>query len=456
MDFSTINPTNGKILKKYSYSSLDLLKKDLQLLHETFLKWRLVALSKRIEILSELEILLKAHQDEIEGLMALEMGKPLKEGRAEVDKCILLVNVFKAKAPAWLADEIIQADGIENKIIYQPLGVVLGIMPWNFPFWQVFRVAVPALLVGNTVAIKHAQSTAGCGELLEKIFSQLSFGHPLYKNLISDHENLGKLIQERIVEGVSLTGSTRAGKIVGGLAGAKLKHQVLELGGSDAFIVCEDANINKAAAGAVLGRFSNCGQSCIAAKRIFVHQKVFEPFCQELINLLEEKKLGDPQDETVQIGPLVNESALLQITAQFEDALKKGAKVLFQQEEIPKKGYFFGPAVLTHITEKMDIYQQEVFGPLAMIFTFDDEDQAISLANQSDYGLGGSIWSHDLDRAKQLAKNLECGAVFINSITKSDPLMPFGGIKDSGVGRELSRHGLLEFTNVKTINVYKD
>jgi succinate-semialdehyde dehydrogenase/glutarate-semialdehyde dehydrogenase len=383
------------------------------------------------------------------------MGKPLTEAIDEIKKCAWMTEIYADNVEKWLADEIIDADGLEHRVIYQPLGVILSIMPWNFPFWQVLRFAVPTLLAGNVSILKHASLCTGCSLAIEQLVADAGFPDYTFKSIITDHAIINRLIASDAINGVSFTGSIEAGANVAEQAGRHLKKAVLELGGSDPFIVLDDVDINVVAMAAVKGRMINTGQSCIAAKRFIVDNAIIDAFTEKICGLMSELIVGDPLDEKTMVGPLANKKALDQMVAFVNDAQKKGAQILTGGHPMDKKGYFFEPTVLTDVTQEMMVAKQEVFGPIAPLFTVKDEKEAVTLANATDFGLGGSIWTKDIERGARIARSVESGCLFVNHITKSDPRMPFGGVKKSGIGRELSIFGIREFVNVKGLNVYK-
>jgi acyl-CoA reductase-like NAD-dependent aldehyde dehydrogenase len=382
------------------------------------------------------------------------MGKPKKESIAEIEKCAWMAEVYADNAEAWLADETVNADGKAHKVIFQPLGVILSIMPWNFPFWQALRFAVPTIIAGNVSILKHSNTVPECALAIERTFINAGFPENVFRTILADHSTIAELMASDIVKGVSFTGSTEAGSRIAEQAGKNLKKFVLELGGSDPFIVLEDADIEVAAKNAVLGRTISTGQSCIAAKRFIVSEKVVEEFSARFTELMAGLVVGDPMDINTDIGPLVNVDALFKVENQVKDAKMKGAKILTGGVHYDGKGYFFAPTVITNTKADMKVVSEEVFAPVAPIIVVKNDAEAITVANSTEFGLGGSVWTHDLERGENVAKQIESGTVFLNNITKSDPRMPFGGIKKSGIGRELGKYGLREFVNVKGLNLY--
>lgn len=392
-------------------------------------------------------------KEEVAKLMSAEMGKPIRQAKAELEKCAWTCEVYATNAEQWLAPEEIKADGIRHLVVFQPLGVILGIMPWNFPIWQVIRWAVPALLVGNTVILKHSNAVPGCAMAIEEMFRKAGFTEGIFTTVIIDHRQVEWLISQDEVRGVSLTGSTEAGAKVAEIAGKHLKKVVLELGGSDPFIVLEDADLDFVIPNAVIGRTQNNGQSCIAAKRFIVHRSIVEEFSRKFAEALAELKIGDPLEEDTDIGPMATQGEFERMKEMLQDVEEKGVKTTC---EIPEgTGFFVKPGVVYDANENLKVVREEVFGPLAPILTFETDEEAIELANRTEFGLGGSVWTKDIERGKRIAMEIEAGSVFVNCITKSDPRVPFGGIKRSGYGKELSWHGLREFANVKALNIYR-
>jgi succinate-semialdehyde dehydrogenase / glutarate-semialdehyde dehydrogenase len=456
MKFTTINPTTEELIGEYQLMEQSEALRTLDACNSAFKNWRSKSVAERTPYFYKLAEVLREHQEEWAGLMTEEMGKPITEARAEIEKCAWACDVYSNHAEKWLQDEIVEADGVINKVVFQPLGVIVAIMPWNFPFWQAFRFGIPTLLAGNTSILKHSNVVPKCALAIEQAFSLAGFPENAFRSLLLDHNTTARLIESDIVQGVSLTGSTGAGARIGEMAGKHLKKIVLELGGSDPFIVLEDADINVTAANAVKGRFMNCGQSCVASKRFLVHEDVVEEFSQKFAQETKKIVLGDPDNEDTSMGPLVNKQTLDEIEEQLQDALDKGAKILAGGKKKSGIGYFIEPTVLTNTRPDMKVVAEEVFGPIAPIISVKNEEEAIEIANNSEFGLAGSVWTRDLSRGEKIAMQIESGIVFVNSIAKSDPRMPFGGIKKSGTGRELGRYGLMEFVNAKGVNIYEN
>ncbi|MFY9408820.1 MAG: NAD-dependent succinate-semialdehyde dehydrogenase, partial [Methanosarcina flavescens] len=385
-------------------------------------------------------------------IITKEMGKPIRQSRGEIEKCAWLCDYYAENAAESLKDEIVDTGAEKSYVTFEPLGIIFGIMPWNFPFWQVFRFAVPAMCAGNVCVIKHASNVPKSALEIEKVFIEAGFPENVFSSLLIDSKTAMQIIKEELVDGVSLTGSIGAGSEIGGLAGGLIKPVVLELGGSDPFIVLEDADIERAAQVAVKSRFLNTGQSCIAAKRFIVTEDVVVDFIEAFELEMQELKIGDPMDEETDIGPIAKKEFIDSLERVLRDAKKKGAEPHTYGEE-HNKGFFFRPTLIPAASTDMKVCNVEVFGPIAPVITAKDEDEAVKIANSTEFGLGAEIWSRDLERAQRLAKRINSGFVAINGMVKSDPRLPFGGVKKSGVGRELSHYGLKEFVNIKTVVV---
>jgi len=452
--YQTVNPATGEPLETYEQMSDDQVQAIVASVQAAFPGWRDAGPGARAEKVAKLAQVLRRHQADWGRLMSLEMGKPITEAEAEVEKCAWLCDVYAEHGPGWLGDETVAADGVKHRVVYQPLGVVLSIMPWNFPFWQALRFGVPTLLAGNTSVLKHARNVSGCALAIEEAFREAGFPENVFRTVLAGHQAVAGAIASPHVAGVSLTGSTEVGKAVASHAGQHLKKCVLELGGSDPFIVLADADLDAAVAGAVKGRTINTGQSCIAAKRFLVAEPLAAEFADRFAAAMRELPVGDPLDRETRIGAIVNEQELEQLLAQVEDSVAAGASVLCGGKRADRPGFFLEPTVLVDVQPDMRVWREEVFGPVAPVLPVRDAEEAVRLANASEFGLGGSVWGRDLAAAEAVARRLECGSAFVNSIVKSDPRMPFGGVKESGWGRELAWFGLREFTNVKGLNVY--
>ncbi len=455
MEYKTINPATEEVIGVYQTMETPEVMKALQASHRAFRRWREVPLRARADALVRLAGVLRKGQEKYARLICLEMGKPIAEARAEIEKCAWMAEIYAEHGEDWLRDEPVSADGLEHRVIYQPLGVVLSIMPWNFPFWQALRFAVPTLLAGNTTMLKHASNVPQCALAIEACFMAAGFPEDTFRTIFADHDAVSALIAEELVRGVSLTGSTAVGMRVAEQAGRHLKKVVLELGGSDPFVVLDDADVDVAARNAVKGRVIACGQSCIAAKRFIVMRPLADAFTKRFAEQMDELVVGDPLDENTQVGAIVDRRSLDELLEQLRESVEQGARVVTGGDRLARKGYFLKPTVVTQTGPQMRLLREEVFGPIAPIVVVENEDEALAVANDTPFGLGGSVWTRDLERGRRLAERIEAGATFVNSIVKSDPRMPFGGVKQSGIGRELSKYGLREFVNVKGLSVYE-
>jgi len=380
------------------------------------------------------------------------MGKPILQSVAEVEKCRTLCEYYLQNAEKFLSVKQISSDAAESFVTCEPLGVILGVMPWNFPYWQVFRFAIPAIIAGNTVVVKHASNVAGCGELLEKLFLDAGFPQGVYQNLLIAGSQVEKVIEHTAISAVSLTGSEKAGSQVASAAAKHIKKAVLELGGSNAFIVCPDADLNFAIPIAVNARMQNAGQSCIAAKRFIIHKSLYNEFVEKYVAAVKELKVGDPMDETTDMGPLARIDLAEDIEKQVGDSVAMGAKILTGGT---RKDAFYDPTVLVDVTTEMPVFREEVFGPVAAIVQYETFEEAVALSNGTEFGLGVSVFTADTESMKEKIHLFDEGAVFINAMVKSDPALPFGGVKKSGYGRELAENGIKEFVNVKTVYIGK-
>jgi succinate-semialdehyde dehydrogenase/glutarate-semialdehyde dehydrogenase len=454
MRIECVDPATGEIHHDYETMPSPKVQAVAAGCRAAFAHWSRLTVGERAPHFRRLAAVLRADREAHARLMTVEMGKPIVEARAEVEKCAWLCEVYADNAEAWLREEAVAADGRRHLVVHEPLGTILSVMPWNFPYWQALRFAVPTLLAGNTSVLKHAANVPRCAQAIVASFAAAGFPPGVFNAVFADHAAVADLVAGDLIAGVSLTGSTEAGARVAAEAGRALKKVVLELGGSDAFIVLEDADVEFAARNAVKGRTLNTGQSCIAAKRFLVARALAEPFQRRFAERMASLVVGDPLAEATQVGPLVSAAARLEIEAQVQDAVTRGARVLCGGRRPDRPGFFYAPTVLAGVTPGMRVAREEVFGPVAPVLVVEDEDEAVRLANDSEFGLGGSVWTRDLARGERVARRLEAGATFVNSIVKSDPRLPFGGVKRSGLGRELSWHGLREFVNVKAVNVY--
>ena len=419
-------------------------------LESAYLAWKALPLASRKQTITRIQERLLTHTEEYASAITTDMNKPLAQSIAEVKKCASLCSYYLNHIDEFLRPQPLQSSWSESYVRLDPLGVLLAVMPWNFPFWQVFRVAIPNLLLGNVLAVKHASNVPTSAALLEEIFLDETLGFPIYKNLPLASQHVEAIIAHPAIKGVTLTGSEPAGRSVAQCAGKYLKKSVLELGGSAAFIVCEDADLNRAVATAVNARMQNAGQSCIAGKRILVQQSIAKAFIAAFTEKVKALKQGDKYDLSTEIGAMAREDLAIEIEEMVEQSLSEGATLLCGGK---RTGAFYEPTVLTDVTPTMRVFREETFGPVAVITTFRDFEEAIALSNQSDFGLGVAIFSQNVDFVKSQAPRFDEGAVYINEMLISDPHLPFGGIKNSGYGRELSHFGVLEFANIKTVVV---
>jgi succinate-semialdehyde dehydrogenase/glutarate-semialdehyde dehydrogenase len=449
--FASVNPYDNQLLKQYDEISETELNNKIESANQCFETWKDLSFEERGNLVLKSAEILMQNKEAYARLITLEMGKPIKEAIAEIEKCAIACAHFAANAEAYLQDETIITDATKSYVTHQPLGIVLGIMPWNFPFWQVFRFAIPALMSGNTVLLKHAPGVPQCAEAVDALFCEVGFPKGAFQNLFICEKAVQQVLEDVRVKMVSLTGSERAGGAVAALAGKNIKRSVLELGGSDPFIVLEDANLNEAAFWAVKARFQNGGQSCIAGKRFIVAKPLIKDFSNLVLEKVQQLVVGNPLEETTNIGPLANENQAKTIFNQIERALAQGAQLLCGGDRPHVEGAFINPTILSNVKPGTVAFEEEIFGPVMSIIEAHDDTHAIALANLTRFGLGASLWTTDIGKAHRMARTINAGAVFINSMVKSDPRMPFGGINASGYGRELSAHGIKEFVNIKSV-----
>ena len=451
MPFISRNPATDQVIQSYPGWDVDHLELALEKAHSAQQLWAQTPFSLRAEILRNVATRLRAQLEQYAALITLEMGKPLREARAEVEKCAGACDFYAQHAEDFLRSEPMESDAGRSYVAHYPLGVVLAVMPWNFPFWQVFRAAAPALMAGNAVALKHAPNVPQCALAIAAIFRDSSLAEGLFTNLMIEVEHVAGVIASPHIHAVTLTGSEAAGRKVAACAGQHLKKCVLELGGSDPFIVLHDADLDLAVEMAVTSRYLNCGQSCIAAKRFILVPQIADEFLLRLKTKVEALKLGDPMDEATQIGPMARPDLRDNLHRQITESIAQGAIAVTGCKPVEREGFFYQPSILDHVTTKACAYHEELFGPVAIVIRATSEEDALNIANETRFGLGSAIWSNDVARAEQLATHVQAGCSFINGMVKSDPRLPFGGIKASGFGRELSRQGMLEFVNIKTV-----
>lgn len=449
---TTINPATEEPISTFNPMTREEIQNQVSKAKSAFLQWKDNP-EKRRSCLYGLTDYLRKNKTNLAEVATKEMGKAIKESISEIEKCAWALEFYADNGANFLSDEVLNTDARKSFITFEPLGVIGSIMPWNFPYWQALRFAAPSLIAGNVIVMKPSSVTIQCGLKMQEACKEVGFPDYVFQTLIGSSDAATHLI-ESDTSAITFTGSTKVGAIVGQKSASLLKKCVLELGGSDPFIVLEDADVEKAANGAVKGRFINCGQSCIASKRFLVSKKIAAQFIEKFIHNASRLQVGDPMMIENDLGPLVNKDALENITSIVDDAKKKGAEILLGGERMGDKGYYYKPTILTGIKADMRIAKEETFGPVAPITVFENEKDAIHLANDSEYGLGASIWTENLNKAEFLSRKVESGIVTVNNVVISDPRIPFGGIKHSGYGRELSKYGMLEFVNIKSVRFY--
>ncbi len=451
MSFQSVNPATGEVLETFEETAAAAIDDILERADVASREWRRRPVTERAERLRAAGRVLRERKDEYARTMALEMGKPLAQGVGEAEKCAWVCDFYAEHGPTLLADEPRPSDATRSYVRFEALGPVLAIMPWNFPFWQVFRFAAPALVAGNAGILKHAPNVLRCAVEIENVFHDAGFPDGLFRAVFLSNEGAGRVIADGRVRAVTLTGSDRAGSQVAEQAGRHLKKTVLELGGSDPFIVLDDADLERAAATAAEARLINSGQSCIAAKRFIVVDGVADAFLERFTTAMRARKVGDPLDPTTQVGPQARLDLREKLHSQVQESVKRGAQVILGGQLPVGRGAFYPPTVLVAVEPGMPVFDQETFGPVAAVIRAKNEVDAIRVANASSYGLGAAVWTRDAQRGERVAREIEAGSVFVNGLVKSDPRLPFGGVKRSGYGRELSKEGLREFVNVKTV-----
>mgnify|MGYP001053363227 FL=1 len=454
MSLKSINPANGEEIAAYKEMSTDEVDGILTSVNDAFNSWRKTSFSIRGELLKNAAAILQSNKEAFGRLMSLEMGKPYSQSLAEVVKCAKGCEYYADNTEDILADRIIETDASKSYVSHQPIGIVLAVMPWNFPFWQVFRFVAPALMAGNVGVLKHASNVQGCALAIEKIFVDSGFPENVFRTLVIGSKHVENVINNPHVKAVTLTGSTPAGRAVASQSGAALKKTVLELGGSDPYVILKDADLDQAVEACVIGRLLNTGQSCIAAKRFIVVAEVLADFQERLIDEMRVKKWGDPFEEDVDLGPMVNETARDEIHNQVLRSVEKGAAILLGGKVPDNPGAYYPATVLGNVRPGMPAFDEELFGPVAAVIAAENEAEAIKLANQTPFGLGAAVFTSDIKKGEKIAsEQLEAGSCFVNDYVRSDPRLPFGGIKASGYGRELSSNGILEFVNSKTVYI---
>jgi succinate-semialdehyde dehydrogenase/glutarate-semialdehyde dehydrogenase len=451
MAFRTVSPTTGEEIARYDAHDADEIEERLFRAEQAFRVNRERSFEARAERLETVADRLEKRAKEFGRLMTREMGKPIGQAVAEAEKCAWVCRYYASTARRMLADEPVETSAAKSYVAYQPLGPILAVMPWNFPFWQVFRCAAPALMAGNVVLLKHAPNTQGCADAIEELLKGAGFEDHELQVLRAPEKRIPDIIQDRRVRGTTLTGSVGAGSAVGREAGGAIKPSVLELGGSDPFIVLDDADLDRAVEIGVKARMQNNGQSCIAAKRFILHASIAKDFTRRFVKAVDALTVGDPMDELTDIGPMARQDLREGVHDQVERAIRDGAVAQAGGHTVDRDGFFYKPTVLTDVTRGTVAFEEEIFGPVASLIVAQDAGEAVDLANDSRFGLGASVFTADLQRGEHIARQLEAGCTFVNEMVKSDPRLPFGGVKDSGYGRELATHGIRAFVNAKTV-----
>lgn len=451
MMMNSFNPATDALLGKFSIHDGQAIENRLRVAAASQKTWARMEVRQRTPYLLQVAAVLRRKKQELALLITLEMGKPLSESLGEIEKCAWNFDYYAQQGETFLADQVIASSASDSRIVYDPLGLVLAVMPWNYPFWQVMRAAAPVLVGGNGMVLKHASNVPQCALALEDVFKDAGLPEGLFTTLLVESSAVQGLIQDERIAAVTFTGSTPVGRSIAAQAGQALKKQVLELGGSDPFVVLADADIEAAAAVAVKARFSNTGQSCISAKRFIVEQQIADRFAEAFVAGARKLVIGDPLQAGTTIGSMARGKLRDELNTQVKASIREGAKVLIGGQPVEGPGAFYEPTILDHVTPGMTVAMEETFGPAAAILRVASADEAIAVANNSPFGLGASLWTRDLERARQLARRIDAGAVFVNGLVASDPRLPFGGTKQSGYGRELGHLGLHEFMNIKTV-----
>lgn len=456
MSIQAINPANGQVVKTYEEHTPEQVTQKIEQTHQAWIGWRETSFEDRAPLMKKLGEVLRSRKEELARLMAVEMGKPIKDGIGEAEKCALVCDYYADNAVKFLADRIVETDAQKSFVSFQPIGIVLAIMPWNFPFWQVFRFLAPGLMAGNVGLLKHASNVPGCAVIIEEMVREAGFPDNVFQTLMIGSGLVNKVIEHPLVKAVTLTGSTQAGIKVAQQAGSLLKKSVLELGGSDPYVVLADADLEKAAQACVNSRLINNGQSCIAAKRFILVKEIEEEFLRLFKAKMEQKKYGDPFDPTSDLGPMARADLRDELHEQVQANIKAGAKCILggTVPELPGEHAFYPPTILTGIKKDMPAYYEEIFGPVALIISAEDTEDAISIANDTVFGLGAAVFTQNGSVGEDIARTkLQAGNCFVNGAVKSDPRLPFGGVNQSGYGRELADFGIYEFMNIKTVYI---
>lgn len=444
----SINPYTGEQIAKFNELSKSALNKKLKFADKTFHSWKITSYGHRSDLMLRLAKVLEKNKQAYAETITREMGKPISQAISEIEKCAWVCQYYAENAKDHLKNEVIKTDARKSYVSYEPLGAILAVMPWNYPFWQVFRFAIPTLMAGNVAVLKHAGNVGQSAENIQNAFLEAGFPEGCFQNLVIKHKKVEQVIRSKYIKAVSLTGSKSAGSSVASIAGEEIKKTVLELGGSNALVVFEDANLDKTVDACVVARFQNTGQSCIAGKRLLIHESIVDVFLEKFLTKVRGLQIGDPMEKETFIGVLARKDLAETLEAQLKASVDMGAKIVLGGKR--KKAYF-EPTVVINVSKKMPVFKEETFGPLMAVMPFKTDMEAMDLVNKSDFGLGVSIFTEDMDRAKAMVPNFDDGAVFVNELVKSDPRLPFGGTKISGYGRELSLHGIREFVNKKTV-----
>ena len=453
MSIATINPATEEVLARFDPLSKAEIEDKLELAAEAFYSFRYTSFAERARILLRVADVLEAEHEQLSRLITIEMGKPIRSARSEIEKCRRLCCYYAREGKRLLADEEIFSEAQRSYIRYEPLGAVLAVMPWNFPFWQVIRVAAPAIMAGNVLLVKHAPNVPQCALALERVFRLAGAATGLFQTLLVESSTVESLIADSRVAAVWLTGSDTAGSAVGAQAGAQIKKSVLELGGSDPFIVMPSAELSEAVRTAVKARLLNSGQSCVAAKRFIIADEVYEEFERAFVDRMSRVRVGDPFDEATEVGPLATREALTKLEAQVNALVSDGASLLLGGHRLDRRGFYYAPTVLAEVSNNGVVAREELFGPVALLFRARNLDDAIRLANDTPFGLGASVWTNDEAECVRFVEDIQAGTVVVNGLVASDARFPFGGVKRSGYGRELGAHGLREFVNLKTVRI---
>lgn len=454
MTIGSIDPTSGYRMRSCGEMTWDEIEHRVQTAHRAFGTWRRLGHERRADLMRNAAVRLRAHRDPYAQLMALEMGKPLAQGLSEIEKCARVCEYYAEHAQGFLSPEEVRTDASKSYVAFEPLGVLLAVMPWNFPFWQVFRAAVPALMAGNTVLLKHASNVPDCAEAIEDVFRAAGFPEGAFTNLYIGTARTGVLIDHPLVKAVTLTGSVPAGRSIGARAGSALKKTVLELGGSDAYIVLEDADLDEAVGACAASRLINGGQSCVSAKRFVVAAGVHDAFLKGFLHLMRSQKMGDPMKADTTLGPMARRDLRDELHLQVTDSVAQGAKLLLGGHIPEEEGFYYPPTVLSEVRPGMRAFDEELFGPVAAVIRARDEADAIRLANDTVFGLGAAIFTRDAAKGERIAREeLKAGCAFVNGYVRSDIRLPFGGVDQSGHGRELGIFGIREFVNIKTVHI---